>query len=149
MDAPQTAVWGPNLWQILHAAAERIGTRPSRTEDTRLWSALLSSLRFSLPCPLCKKHYAMYYARNRPNPSAIPAWLWGLHVDVNRRLGRADGLGRELLTTVYGQPFQLTKHWAIVWEHMLRAVRMGWCVREDIQRTARIIEEMRRWYDFF
>ena len=158
MDAPQSAAWGPNLWMVLHSAAERIGTLPCYknmkqaafdAEETRLWSNLLSSLRFSIPCPLCKKHYGMYYARNRPIVTKnIVTWLWELHVDVNRRLGRSDGLDRDLLSTVYGQPFEWITHWAIVREHMLRAMRLGWCTREDTMRTLRFAEELRIWYHF-
>jgi hypothetical protein len=161
LDAPQTAEWGPALWTILHSAAERIGTRRPATgllvaqrtidaEEARLWSALLGSLRFSLPCPLCRSHYTAYYLqRIMGDVKAVRTWLWDLHVDVNRRLGRADGCGLEDLSAIYGVPFHHSKLWAVVLEHMMRAVRMGWATREDVLRTTRIMEEMKRWYDFF
>ena len=161
LDAPQSAEWGPALWTILHSAAERIGSRKPATgllvaqrtidaEENRLWTSLLSSLRYSLPCPLCKTHYTAYYLQHLVGDTkSVRLWLWDLHVDVNRRLGRLDGYGHEELSDVYGVPFHFSKLWGIVFDHMMRAVRMGWCAREDVQRTARIMEEMKRWYDFF
>lgn len=161
MDAPQNAEWGPALWSILHSAAERIGTRRPATgllvaqrmmdaEESRLWTALLGSLRFSLPCPLCRTHYTTYYLQHLVGDvKAVRIWLWDLHVSVNQRLGRADGCSQEELSSIYGVPFHHSKLWAVVLEHMMRAVRLGWASREDVQRTARIMEEMKRWYDFF
>ena len=67
MNAPQNNIWGPNLWILLHSMAEKCGTSPNGKlpqEETRLWSGLLSSLRFSLPCPLCKRHFTAYYQSN-------------------------------------------------------------------------------------
>ena len=89
MENPQPSVWGPELWTILHSAAERIGSKSlSRLplEEMRLWSGLLSSLRFTLPCPQCKKHFADYYVTHpiaRLDRKIMREWLYHLHQQVN------------------------------------------------------------------
>jgi len=152
MESPQNSIWGPELWMILHSSAERIGTKATRLpkEESRIWIGLLRSLQYSLPCPLCKKHYASYWSHS-PLPlitrEAVRSWLGTLHHQVNQRTGKPEYT--ESLTETYGQPFHFTKHYSIVVKHMTHAVRLGWCSREDVQRTVRFFEEMKRFYDFF
>lgn len=152
MESPQNSIWGPELWMILHSSAERIGTKPTHLpkEESRIWIGLLRSLQYSLPCPLCKKHYTAYSV-SFPLPSitkdSVRSWLVHLHHQVNQRTGKPEFM--ESIAEKYGQPFHFTKHYSVVAKQMLHAVRLGWCSREDVQRTARFFEEMKRFYDFF
>ena len=153
MESPQNAVWGPPLWLILHSAAERFGTKPHMAkEEIRIWSGLLSSLRYSLPCPLCKKHYSLFYTSHPIHlftKGTLRKWLYFLHSQVNQRHQKLDAFTLEQIPEVYGEPFHFTKEYHIVTIHMGHAVRLGWSTREDIVRTARFFEEMKRFYDFF
>jgi hypothetical protein len=152
MESPQNSIWGPALWMILHSSAERIGTKVVYLpkEETRIWVGLLRSLQYSLPCPLCKKHYTAYstsFPLLSITRETVRDWLFHLHQQVNQRTGKPDFI--ESVPEMYGQPFHFSKHYAIFAKHMSHAVRLGWCAREDVQRTARFIEEMKRFYDFF
>lgn len=153
MDAPQNAVWGPPLWMILHSAAERYGkSNYSQTHEQHIWSHLIRSLRYSLPCPLCKRHFNEYYDTHRNivyTREGLRTWFYNLHSQVNQRHQKLDAFTLEQIPEVYGEPFHFTKEYRIVAEHMGRALRLGWCTREDIIRTARSLEEMKRMYDFF
>ena len=152
MESPQNSIWGPELWMILHSSAERIGTKATRLpkEESRIWVGLLRSLQYSLPCPLCKKHYTAY-SISSPLSSitreSVRSWLETLHHQVNQRTEKQEFT--ESIYEKYKQPFHFSKHYSIVAKHMSHAVRLGWCSREDVQRTARFFEEMKRFYDFF
>lgn len=155
MDSPQNHIWGPQLWMILHSATERIGNSTLKRlpqEESRIWTNLLASLRYSLPCPLCKKHYTEYFAKTPItsfNRDTIRLWLYNLHNQVNERTGKPNTITIENLPGIYSVPFNFTAHFNIVVQQMNQALRVGWCSREDIQRSMRFFQELKRFYDFF
>ena len=142
MESPQNNIWGPHLWTILHSLAER---KKNSSEETRLWTGLLSSLRYSLPCPQCKKHYSDYYTAHPV--SDIRTWLYNLHNEVNGRTGK-EGIAIDQLSD-YSKPFHFTYHYSIVHTHMMFALRIGWCNHNDIKRTVRFLNEIKCFYDLF
>jgi hypothetical protein len=155
MDSPQNHIWGPHLWTILHSSAERIGL-PKLVrlpqEESRIWTALLASLRYSLPCPQCKKHYTDYYSSTPIlsfNSNTIRSWLYTLHNQVNLRVEKPNIITIEQISEIYNKPFNFTNHNNVVIQQMQKAVRLGWSTRNDIQRTIRLFEELKRLYDFF
>lgn len=155
MEAPQNHIWGPALWTILHFAAERIGTRVLQRlpqEEIRIWTNLLGSLRYSLPCPLCKKHYTDYFSSHPIHSVAkeeIRNWLYHLHSHVNQQTGKPSNLSLEQVIERYSRPFQYTVYYPVVEKQMIQGVRFGRCARVDLQRTVRCLEEMKRFYEFF
>jgi len=155
MDSPQNHLWGPQLWMILHSAVERIGIKNLNRlpqEESRIWSNLLSSLRYSLPCPLCKKHYTNYYASHHItvfNKDIIREWLYNLHNQVNIQTEKPNIITIEEIPEIYSKPFNFTAHFNIVFEQMNKALRIGFNTREDIQRSTRFFQELKRFYDFF
>ena len=155
MEQVQNAIWGPALWMILHSSAERIGTKRLNRlpqEEIRIWTGLLSSLKFSLPCPQCKKHYTQYFNTHPLSDFSIQSmrkWLYMLHVQVNERTNKSNELTIEDIADHYSKPFQFTKYYAVVSKQMMASLRLGISSREDIQRTLRYLEEMSRFYDFF
>lgn len=154
MEAPNNQEWGPSLWMILHSAAERIGTKILKRlphEEDRIWSHLLTSLRYSIPCPACKKHYSDYLAQHpfETTRDGMRQWLFHFHHAVNTRLHKPNEWTVERVREHYEQPFHFTKHESVILHHMMRALRRGWITRTDMGKTARLLEEMRRFYDFF
>ncbi len=154
MDAPQNHIWGPNLWMILHSAAERIGASHVKLsgEEVRIWTGLLWSLRHSLPCPICKKHFTAYLASTpivNFNREFIRTWLYNLHSQVNDRTEKRVEITIEQIPEIYSKPFNFSAHFRIVTEQMNRALRLGWSSRDDIQKSFRFFEELKRFYDFF
>jgi len=143
MEYPQNNIWGPHLWTILHSLGERL--KGNSLEETRLWSGLLSSLRYSLPCPQCKKHYSDYYITHPI--SDIRIWLYNLHNEVNNRIEK-KGIVIEQLSE-YSKPFHFTHHYSFIYKHMIFALRVGWCNHTDITRTVRFLNEIKCFYDLF
>lgn len=149
------SIWGPSLWKILHCSAERFGTKALQRlpqEEPRIWSHLLQSLRFSLPCPHCKKHYQTYllqYPCSARNREEIRIWLYRLHEAVNNRLQKQDTLSLTEVEDKYSQPFCFSEHMATFIHQVRAAVRQGWCSHTDMMSVFRALEEMKRFYDFF
>jgi preprotein translocase subunit SecA len=155
MENPQPAIWGPELWTILHSAAERIGSKSLNRlplEEMRLWSTLLSSLRFTLPCPQCKKHFADYYSTHpipRLDKKIMREWLYHLHQQVNIQQNKDTSFTLEHAEEHYSKPFHFSRHMRIVRNQMMAAIKLKWVEHADMQRTLRTLEEFRRFYDFF
>jgi hypothetical protein len=155
MESPQTHQWGPALWMILHSSVERIGSKSTKLlehEETRLWTGLLSSLRYSLPCPQCKKHYSDYLQRYpiiSVSQSFLRYWLFQLHQEVNHRNNKNSDITIENIPEIYSKPFHFSRHASVFQTHMRFGLSHNWVTRNDMQRTIRFLEEMRRFYDFF
>lgn len=155
MATPQNPIWGPACWRILHSSAERFGSAPLRRlpqEERRIWSQLLQSLRYSLPCPQCKRHYQVFYEAH-PLPVAftqadLRVWLYRLHSGVNQRLGKPD-LSLSEVQERGAEPFCFSESMGVLAGQMRLAVQRGIGSREDMSRTLRLLEEMKRLYDFF
>jgi hypothetical protein len=79
---------------------------------------------------------------------ALRIWLYRLHSDVNQRLGKPD-LALSEVEQVYGAPFCFSAAVEVIREGMRGAIQRGGCAREDVGRALRVLEEMRRFYDFF
>jgi hypothetical protein len=155
MDSPQNHIWGPQLWIILHSSAERIGSKQLQRlpqEESRIWTTLLSSLRYSLPCPQCKKHYSDYILSTPITSIAQPFirnWIYNLHNQVNARTGKPNNITVDQISEIYSKPFNFSAHFSIVIQQMHKAVQFGWSSRNDIQKSIRLFEELKRFYDFF
>lgn len=102
LEVLDTAIWGPSVWRILHAAADKAHPK---------LAAALRALDGALPCPDCRGHYHAWLqshplpeggGQNRP---ALPiggdlrTWLLDLHNDVNVRTGKAPWTIADLSAT--------------------------------------------------
>ena len=99
INVPDNLEWGPVFWRLLHGLAERAGTvgmERLRPDEVRAWKNVLTTLDKALPCEHCRGHLKSYIASH---PVVIPedypqvreyirSWLFELHDDVNRRLGK-------------------------------------------------------------
>ena len=146
----QNSIWGPALWIILHSACERIDLYPTKLphEESRIWIGLLQSLRFTLPCPQCKKHYSAYYGSApvvRTTKEFIRNWLYTLHEQVNHRLMKPSYPIAELAR--YEAPFNFVEQYAIVHKHIVASVQKGLSIPSDALRTFRFLEELKCFYN--
>lgn len=155
MESPQTHIWGPELWMILHSCVERMGQSQAKMlqfDEIRIWTGLLSSLRYSIPCPACKKHYSDYYASHPISEytrSFLRNWLFQLHSQVNQQTNKVNAITIEDLPGIYSKPFHFSRHMTMFHAQMKLAIFHKWCDRQDVQRTLRFLEEMKRLYDLF
>jgi hypothetical protein len=110
-DYPGTEEWGPLLWKILHALAEKLGSSKNLIDEEREWNRLLMMTGDILPCPICKKHYKEVLTTNPIAPilkmnatdanTFLRTWLWTLHNEINVANGKPE-LPFADLPTLYG-----------------------------------------------
>lgn len=156
--APLTSIWGPSLWKILHNLTEKIGSisMPNSEDlEKRLWFVLLTSLKNSLPCPMCRNHYIAYYNSNRLDliinkrnelQNNIRIWLYNLHNNVNSRLGKENLITLDNLSSIYGNYTLYKNDINIVYAEMVKGIKNKWILRDDAQKTIRIIRELISFY---
>jgi hypothetical protein len=110
------------------------------------------SLRYSLPCPVCKRHYTDFIGSN-PLPQItrekMRNWLYMLHTRVNERTEKHTTITIEQIPEIYSVPFNFSHHFNIISQQMLQSIRVNWSVHGDIERTLRFLGELKRFYDFF
>ena len=68
---------------------------------------------------------------------------------MNDRTEKSVEITIEEIPEIYSKPFNFSAHFRVVAEQMNRALRLGWSSRDDIQKSARFFEELKRFYDFF
>lgn len=113
-DYPVVENWGPALWTILHALAERGGkvvAASFRDDERRQWINLIEIMPKMIPCPNCREH-AEQWIRQHPitaiktvGDSEINEWLvnwvYQFHENVNERNGKPS-FDKDLLSQTYG-----------------------------------------------
>lgn len=113
---PDASEWGPYLWSILHAIAERVGSSQFAQyegDERRALTKMIKLLEKVIPCPSCREHYEVYLREHpvdRPLKELpfselkdyIKKWYWELHNWVNESLSRPM-YDYSLLTAQYGR----------------------------------------------
>jgi len=111
-DVPSVNQWGPVLWKILHALAEKYGTLVSplfEAEEAVSWLHIINSTGTILPCKDCRDHYDAWLKNNPPQfknktSSEKRTWVrnyfWSLHTDINLRNGK-ENVDFDYLSTLY------------------------------------------------
>jgi len=113
-DYPITDNWGPSLWKIMHALAERGGkvAAPSfREDEKRQWILLIEIMPKMIPCPNCRDHAQEWILKNPITAiKEIPfnemhdwltTWVYNFHENVNQRTGKPS-FDKALLQQTYG-----------------------------------------------
>jgi hypothetical protein len=88
-------VWGTDLWKTCHRFSLAYPDKPS-PKQKQAARAYFSSLSSLLPCAGCRRHYEAYFKQHFSNASiesrdALVKWVYDLHEEVNRRLGKPVG----------------------------------------------------------
>ena len=152
MQAPQVQVWGPALWSLLHALAEKAG-RQARTEseEKRVWRQFLLSLRSVIPCPACQTHYNNYIKIHSWTPvfersdwnSGLKHWFWEFHTAVRASKGQPLDFEEGQLAAAYTKTKADLVPLKQIWtEHMRRGLILHLLTRDDMQRSLRFLEEL-------
>jgi len=81
---PETTIWGPMMWKILHTLAEFC-------IDATLWNDLISRLTIDIPCVVCRGHFTAYiqaHPLGSIDTINLTNWFFTLHNDVNQRTNK-------------------------------------------------------------
>jgi hypothetical protein len=158
MDAPQTAIWGPRLWNIFHGLVEKSGKNAGKfaVEERRCWMNFMNSIRTCLPCPVCRKHYNDYFKVARfdecfavcgaERRDRLREWFWKFHSAVNTRSGVVNNIGIDDIRLKYENysSTQFNEDRRIVIEQVRLGMFQMWHVREEMMRFVRTCEELWR-----
>jgi len=117
------SVWGPVLWEVLHAVGAQGGRSPAsiRGDEERELKWLFNNLESVIPCAECRKHLAEY-RRAHPVPDAaegFAVWAWTFHNAVNERLGKAQVPFTQVLSTE--NPKELWKKYISILRNSIKA----------------------------
>ena len=112
---PVSDNWGPALWTILHALAERGGKVVSpgfRDDEKRQWINLIQIMPKIIPCPNCREHAESWILSNPITAiktvshneinNWLVDWVYKFHEDVNSRTGKPS-FDKSLLSETYGK----------------------------------------------
>jgi len=112
-DYPESDHWGPVLWTILHALAQKAGKAlfPSMYDDERRqWINILTTLPKMIPCSMCRAHAEEWIAAHpfvtiKTMPYGdlnewIIDWVYTFHESVNARNGKPS-FDKPLLAQTY------------------------------------------------
>lgn len=88
-------IWGTDLWKTCHRFSLAYPDKPTPRHKSAA-RAFFGSLPMLLPCAGCRRHYEAYYKRHFNNASVesrdkLVRWVYDLHEEVNRRLGKPIG----------------------------------------------------------
>ena len=132
---PQNEEWGPLVWWILHAFAEKAGRQTSpilQGDEMRAWPLFVKELPGALPCPFCRDHLQAYLKQNPfvlPSDSFewktyLPQYFYALHESVNQRLGKPR-FPYETLSATYSDTSRLKQTLLTLDKVVERAIKLG------------------------
>ena len=87
-------VWGPIFWSTLHITSLAYPEQPTYAEK-RAAKEFFGALIHLLPCPVCRDHFREVF-QTMPvdswldNRGSLTEWVWSVHNQVNRRLGKRE-----------------------------------------------------------
>jgi len=96
-DGMLTSVWGPSLWHVLHCMSFNYPIKPTVLQKKK-YRKFIENLEYVLPCGYCRKNLkanlkavplTKEVLKNRNNFSR---WMYKLHEQVNKMLGKKSGL---------------------------------------------------------
>lgn len=127
----EPAVWGPSMWRLLHALAEKLGKQTTTIlieDEQRAWLHFLRSVENVIPCKRCKAHYRGWTLKNRIEGSLTKfgarSWLWGLHDEINSER-KVQGPVLNQMEEMYGNksPYDITRDYEECLGHLTQAVQ--------------------------
>ena len=96
--------WGPHLWFFLHTISFTFPQNP--TYDNKLkYLEFYNSLKYMLPCELCRTHYIQHIQHAPPNTNSrkdLVIWTIDLHNRVNKSLNKREYTYQEVIELYRG-----------------------------------------------
>jgi hypothetical protein len=99
-DGMLTSVWGPSMWHTLHTISFNYPVKPTKKEKINYYKFYLS-LKDILPCKYCRQNYVKNIKsvpinmKTMKNRASLSKWVYELHEEINRMLGKKSNLTYE------------------------------------------------------
>ena len=87
-------IWGPIFWGTMHIVSMAYPDKPMYAEK-RAAKEFFNSFVYLLPCVVCRSHFheiiqTMPVETWLDNQASLMEWVWMLHNQVNKRLGKDE-----------------------------------------------------------
>jgi hypothetical protein len=141
--------WGPLLWTLLHALAEKLGTQKPEllaTDEAREMVLILRGVELIMPCEKCRRHYHEYRLKNpfedfskkrgQVLRKLVREWLYALHEAVNERNGIKSQILLENLESMY-KPVKIQEAWTSLHRVLVESVVAGLVISENVKSFGR------------
>jgi len=141
--------WGPLLWKLLHALAEKLGTQKPEilaADEAREMVLILRGLEVIMPCEKCRKHYKEYRIKNPYDifaqrrglglKKAVREWLYLLHETVNKKNGTESRLLLENMESMY-KDVKIQDAWTPLNQVLMTSVSSGLVLSENLKSFRR------------
>ena len=99
-DGMLTSVWGPSMWHSLHTISFNYPVKPT-TENKQDYYKFFLSMKNVLPCKYCRLNYVKNLKevpltmKTMENRNTLSIWLYDLHEEINKMLGKKSNLTYE------------------------------------------------------
>ena len=92
------SVWGPKAWFFLHSVTLAYPDNPT-PEQQKQYADFFELLKFTLPCPGCRYHYAETIKHDPPknhtsSRKELVRWLLSIHNQVNKTNNKPNFLNQ-------------------------------------------------------
>ena len=141
--------WGPLLWKLLHALAEKLGKQKPEilaADEAREMVLILRGIEVIMPCEKCRKHYKEYRVKNPYDIFAqrrglglkrgVREWLYLLHEAVNKKNGVESGLLLENMESMYTD-VKIQDAWTPLNQVLMTSVSSGLILSENLKSFRR------------
>lgn len=99
-DGMMTSVWGPSMWHSMHTISFNYPVEPT-SEEKQNYMKFYKSLGNVLPCRYCRENFMKNIQKipitidTMKNRETLSRWVYELHEEINRMLGKDSGLSYE------------------------------------------------------
>lgn len=90
-----TSIWGNHMWNSLHCISFTYPEKPT-DEDKQHYKTYFETLKYVLPCCICRKHYTEHTSVGGDFPitdnifdsrDTLSYWVYDLHKNVDKSIG--------------------------------------------------------------
>jgi|TARA_B110001450_G_scaffold190256_1_gene178451 hypothetical protein len=107
-DGMMTSIWGPPLWHFLHTISFNYPCKPTVKDKEHYYNFVLS-LKNILPCKYCRDNLPNNLKKTKfskkmlKNRHIFSKWMYTLHEEINKMLGKKSGLSYTQVKDTYEQ----------------------------------------------
>ena len=105
-DGMLTSIWGPPMWHSLHCISFNYPVNPNHKQKRDYYNYFLS-IGNILPCKYCRDNFknnikkVPLTMKTMENRYSLSLWLYELHEEINRMLGKKSNLTYEEVRNRY------------------------------------------------
>ena len=118
-------VWGPIFWNAMHIATLGYDETPTE-EEQKAAANIFNSLKFMIPCPICRHHYSMILKTDPVEPVVVSRtklvqWAFQIHNRVSKEIGNKEFSWEQFLEAILALSNSKSSQKDFLWMYALIA----------------------------